>query len=268
MEKNFASWLIPLLLATAVGGGLWYYWHSTDRQQPVTISPVPTTSETQATEPPSGPLHPLPSVEFSGGSAAGLQELPSLNDSDEYFKLELSGLFGDSVASLLADSRIIERVVATVDNLPRDHVAERIRPVAALTGTFVADPEGGSLYSISDESYARYDSLVAVVVATDVAELTDLYRRFYPLFQTAYVDLGYPTGYFNDRLVEAIDDMLATPEVSDPVMLIRPHVLYEYESPQLESLSSGQKLLLRMGSDNAALIKSKLKSVRSAIINE
>ena len=98
--------------------------------------------------------------------------------------------------------------------------------------------------------------------------LIDLYRRYYPLFQKAYVDLGYPRGFFDDRLVEAIDDMLATPVVEEPVILIRPHVLYEFEDPDLESRSSGQKLMLRMGSDNAALIKEKLRQVREMIAND
>ena len=38
-----------------------------------------------------------------------------------------------------------------------------------------------------------------------------MYKQYYPLFQQAYVDLGYPEGYFNDRLVEVIDHLLATP---------------------------------------------------------
>jgi hypothetical protein len=82
------------------------------------------------------------------------------------------------------------------------------------------------------------------------------------LFQDAYVALGYPDGYFNDRLVEVIDHLLETPEVNDPIELVRPHVLYEYSDPNLEALSSGQKLLLRMGSDNAARIKGTLRELR------
>ena len=32
-----------------------------------------------------------------------------------------------------------------------------------------------------------------------------IYAQYYPLFQAAYVELGM-SGYFNDRLVEAIDN--------------------------------------------------------------
>jgi len=37
------------------------------------------------------------------------------------------------------------------------------------------------------------------------------------LFQQSYEDLGYPGQYFNDRLVEVIDDMLKTPDVQGPI---------------------------------------------------
>jgi len=177
-------------------------------------------------------------------------------------------LFGAPIGSLIAKSRLIERVVATVDNLPRNHVAERMRPVSALGAPFVADPAGADLYAISDVSYRRYDSLVAIVEASEISELTDLYRRYYPLFQKAYVELGYPDGYFNDCLVQAIDNMLATPEQSGKVMLKRPHVLYEFADANLESRSSGQKLLLRMGNENATRIKAKLRSLRDAIASD
>jgi len=262
MDKDAASWIFPVLLAAVVGGAAWFYWQKT-AQEAQLVQPPPV----QQAEPtvPSGPVHPLPETQFSKKSAGELRPLPSLDDSDEYLKLELSDLLGEPIAALLVDNRVIEKFVATVDSLPRKHVAERIRPVGGLNGPFVADPAGDNLYSISEQSYRRYDPLVDIVAATDVNDLAELYRRYYPLFQDAYVDLGYPEAYFNDRLVDAIDDMLATPTVDSPVHLRRPHVLFEFEDPALESRSSGQKLLLRMGSANAERIKAKLLELRSAI---
>ena len=92
-----------------------------------------------------------------------------------------------------------------------------------------------------------------------------MYRRFYPLFQKSYERLGYPNAYFNDRVVEIIDHLLETPEAETPTRLVRPHVLYEFEDSDLESLSSGQKLLIRMGSEHAAYIKRALRGLRSRI---
>ena len=66
------------------------------------------------------------------------------------------------------------------------------------------------------------------------------YRHFYPLFQQAYVDLGYPDGYFNDRLVEVIDHLLATPDVAGPIKLTQPSVFYQYADPSIEERSAGR----------------------------
>ena len=95
--------------------------------------------------------------------------------------------------------------------------------------------------------------------------IVETYRRYYPLIQEAYIGLGYPDGYFNDRAVEVIDHLLATPVPDGPVRLERPHVLYEFADPELEALSSGQKLLLRMGSDQATRLQQALAELRSRI---
>jgi hypothetical protein len=55
--------------------------------------------------------------------------------------------------------------------------------------------------------------------------------------------------------------------VQGPIQLTQPKVFYEYADPKLESLSAGQKLLLRMGAANEAIMKVKLREFRKAIVN-
>ena len=101
-----------------------------------------------------------------------------------------------------------------------------------------------------------------------VKALAVVYERLYPLFQHAYEDLGYPGKYFNDRLVEVIDHLLQTPEVAAPIPLLQPRVFWEYADPALENRSAGQKLLIRMGPQNARIIKAKLREFRAQIVNK
>jgi len=84
--------------------------------------------------------------------------------------------------------------------------------------------------------------------------------------RAGYENLGYPSQYFNDRLIEVIDDMLKAPDVQGPIELIQPRVFYEYKDRDLEARSAGQKLLIRMGPANAAVVKTKLRELRSAIL--
>ena len=264
MQRQTTQWLIPLLLAIAAAGALWYYWIEVNKSRP---EPEPV-SEPVAEEPVilPGPLHPIPDIPAERTDKPDLVPLPSLEQSDEYFELELVEIFGALMGEILVDSGAIEKVVATVDNLPREHIAERIRPVGSLGGQFeIGGQDGSGGFSISLDNYRRYDELVALITNADLDEVVEMYRRFYPLFQSAYTDLGYPDGYFNDRLIEVIDHLLETPEPAGLVALVRPHVLYEYADPKLEGLSSGQKLMLRMGNDHMARIKEMLRELRQLV---
>ena len=65
--------------------------------------------------------------------------------------------------------------------------------------------------------------------------------------------------------MEVIDHLLKTPTLRGPVPLKQGRVFYEFADPELESRSAGQKLLLRMGSDNAEVIKKKLRELRTVV---
>jgi len=77
--------------------------------------------------------------------------------------------------------------------------------------------------------------------------------------------LGYPKAYFNDRLVEAIDDLLAAPELAPGARLVQPKVLFEFADPVLQSRSAGQKIMMRIGTVNADPIKAKLGEIRRLV---
>jgi hypothetical protein len=104
-----------------------------------------------------------------------------------------------------------------------------------------------------------------VLENVDPKALVAWYVAHYPLFQQAYRDLGYPKGYFNDRLIVAIDDMLAAPVPDGPVTLVQPKVFYRYADPGLEARSAGQKLLMRLGAEDAVKMKAKLRQIRDLL---
>lgn len=199
-----------------------------------------------------------------------LVPLPPLDDSDAYFLVALVDIFGADIDALLVKEAIIDKVVATVDNLPRDHVAEKIRPVGRLSQKFRVDAVGsnGPIY-LSPDNYQRYDPLINKIASADIHAVAGTYRRFYPLFQQSYKRLGYPNGYFNDRVVEVIDHLLTMPlQPDEPIQLVRPHVLYEFADSRLEDLSSGQKLLLRIGPEHSATVKRFLRDLRAELAHQ
>jgi hypothetical protein len=262
MDDPDLKLLAGIVIVILLGAAAWYYWDEIFAppapETPVSL-PVPA-----ATEAEEGPRYPMP--EPAGDPVTGeLVPLPALDDSDSYFLLEVEGAFGSAIESLLVREGVIDRLVASVDSLARSELPERIRPVGALQDAFEADTGPGETVVLGISSYARYDALVAQIYYADIDAVYDTYRRFYPLFQKAYERLGYPNAYFNDRLIEVIDHLLATPEPGGPIVLVRPNVLYEFADPDLEALSSGQKLMLRMGPDNAATLKRRLENFRSRL---
>ncbi len=170
-----------------------------------------------------------------------------------------------SFADFFYPERIILRIVATVDNLPRHAAPARMMPVKPVAGRFATLGTGDAAV-IAPENAARYTPYVRIAQAINAHKLVALYSRFYPLFQRAYRELGYPNKYFNDRLIEAIDDLLAAPELDGPVKLAQPKVLYEFADPDLEGRSAGQKIMLRMGRDNELKLKAKLRALRRELV--
>lgn len=192
--------------------------------------------------------------------------LPALADSDKSFHEALTPLFAAApIESLLVPKLIIQKIVVTLNSLDGQAVPLRLWPLTNAPGLpSVATAADGTL-SLNANNAKRYDRYVAAVQAVDAQALARLYLRYYPLFQQAYVELGFPDRYFNDRLIAVLDHLLETPEVALPVAVIRPKVLYEYVDYELESRSAGQKLLIRMGSQNAAIVKAKIKQFRDAV---
>ncbi len=203
--------------------------------------------------------HPIPE--------APATPLPALAESDPTAKDALAKLFGnDTLARYFNLDAVVRRFVATIDNLPRKTVAARLMPVKPVAGAFAVTGSGDAL-AIAPDNALRYRAYLVVMEGVEAKRLVAAYVKLYPLFQAAYQELGYPTGYFNDRLVEAIDDMLAAPDAGQ-ARLVQPKVLYEYADPSLEDRSAGQKILMRMGPANAARVKDKLRALRRELTGQ
>ena len=253
-----------LVLAGLAAAGV-YFW----RQAPHGVSDTasqyaPTVPGNSPSAPHSaGPAH-YP-IEQAAPASASTTPLPALDQSDAEVATALLALAGDNgLDRLLLRDQIIRRIVATVDALPRQGVGDNILPVRTPGGRFLVEQTPGGIV-LSPRNAQRYASYMHVLEHVDPRALVDWYVRHYALFQQAYRDLGYPQGYFNDRLVAAIDDMLAAPVLDAPVPLEQPKVFYRYADPQLEERSAGQKMLMRLGPDDEAAVKAKLRTLRTLI---
>jgi len=261
--KRALPW-ITLVVVLAVAGA-WYWW------QQAGVSPPPVTPAPQAQAPaapqaeaaPEPPKHPIEQAKPDEPPAR--EPPPGFAESNQLIRDALLGALGsDAVISFFNVDDYIRRTVATVDNLPRSRAAPRLWPVVPMAGPprVTGADTAATLDAGNFERYARFISLVQ---SMDTGKFVAMYVRLYPHFQQAYADLGHPNRHFNDRLVEVIDHLLAAPTVQGPIALKKPWILWEYADPKLESLSAGQKIMVRVGPENAATLKAKLRDIRRQV---
>lgn len=271
-ESSASVWTVIALVAIAAAGVAWWLW---GRQAPASAPVTPAIEAARPAAPPlvpaSGPQNPVDALEPPA------EALPALADSDAYVTRALTELLGPKAAALFHPEGAVRRMVATVDNLARAQAPSRLWPVQPTPGRFAVDGKPDvSAQTIAPSNAVRYQAFVTLAEAVPLDTAVTLYARMYPLFQAAYEELGFPGRYFNDRLVAVLDHLRAAPEPTGPLQVqlvpvtgevpsTRPWVRYEFVDPQLQALSSGQKILVRMGPDNARRLKAVLAELRRRV---
>lgn len=266
-EHNDRAWWVAIVGgAAALIAAIYFFWPQPPAPAPVAeVAAPPAPAVAPAPAPPAEPVieHPVEPLRPPEAPPA-----PTLADSDSVLAGALGHLLGDQrLRKWFHTDALVRRFVATVDNVPRQTVASKVRSLQAVEGRFEVVRDDTAI-TVAADNAARYTPYVQALERVDAKQLAGVYLRFYPLFQQAYEELGYPKAYFNDRLVAAIDHLLATPQVPGPLRLTQPKVLYEFEDPQLEALSAGQKAMLRMGPDNAERVKARLRVLRAEITSK
>jgi hypothetical protein len=271
-------WLIGIIVIL-LGVAAWFFLGS--REPAVEETPPPVVAVEEKPAPAPAPVE-EPVVEEEAVVEEPVIEEPPLPDlaaSDPSALEALTEIVGaEPVNRYVAQEAVISRFVATVDALGGRQVPAVIQAVQGPGGEFqatadeqphsvVLDEVGDPIpqYVLDPVNYQRYAPYVEMIEGVDPAQAVTVYRRNQPLFDEAFDQLGYPEGDFEQRLRAIIDELLATPDVSGPVRLIKPEAYYLFADEELESLSAGQKILIRMGPENAARIKAKLTAIRAAL---
>jgi hypothetical protein len=243
-DENRGRWILGGIVLIALAAGAWYWLSHRAAKDEAPDAPPQAAAEPKVRNP----------------IIAEDEIDPNLSATEQVATLIGTPRF----EALLVPDDFVRRVVATVDSLARQDVAQRMNPAKPLGGAFATPGEGDTVV-LGAANFARYTPWIELVDSLDPDATAALYKRLYPQFQKAYEDLGNPDGYFNDRVIEVIDHLLAAPDAPETIALVRPNVFYEFADPALESASAGRKLLLRMGPGNAASVKAKLREIRSRI---
>jgi hypothetical protein len=269
--KYLGRGLLALIVLAGIGMFVYPYLHSdhVDVQpspSPVVESPSPEPSGEPSPSPSPSDHYPVPA---ESDQPAGLNKpVPPIDESDRSVQESLTELLGKArFDSLFNLKDIVRRIVVSIDNVAkRDIPSQEYSPFKPIERGFLVKGKGDAL-SISPANSERYKSFVDLALTVDLQKLVAVYVHFYPLFQSAYRDLG-TQGYFNDRLVKVIDVILDTPEIDGPVKVTKTvHNIYKYSDEKTEALPAVQKILLRMGAENVVVIKTKFRELRELLVH-
>lgn len=262
--KQRIVWYLAIVICFAGAAVLCYYALRVREESFLQSPPSPARTERGAPGALAPAARPPPSP---GAQQAPISDsLPPLTESDRLLREAIvDGLGGEGVR-LLRESDLVRRLVATVDSLPRAQVPAGMLPFKPLGDAFLVEHTVNGMF-VSAANFRRYRPYVMLITALDPKAIATVYVRYYAWFQETYRMLGYPTGEFRQRLLEAIDDLLDAPDPDGPVEIVQPKVLYEFADPELEGLSAGQKMMIRMGPENRRVLIAELREIRRELVD-
>lgn len=247
-DRGRTGLIVGLIALVALVAGLyWWFGRNTGDQTSTTAAPP---AETAPPPPAQTELPPT--------------DLPPLAELDPTFRSLVGELTNHPLlARWLSGNGLAEQAAAIALQLANGRLPTTMLGALRPSGSFQVRQQDGATV-IDPRSYQRYNGIAAAVESVDAAQAARVYTTLEPRLEEAYRQLG-EGGSIRDAVAKAVAGLLATPDVSGPVRLQPKGGLWAYEDPQLESLTPAQKLLLRMGPDNARRIKARLREFAEAL---
>ena len=272
-RKSSSTTLIVIVVLALIGAAAAFFFLRDDAPvasqtvtTPVAVAPQAVATSSAAAAPIVEYEPPQPVIE--------VEPLPVLNESDTSILAALQQLRGEGLLQLLVPQELLRKFVLAVNNVAEGKVIHEYRPVVSPPPPFIADTfsvmVAGTAVDqerVSPNNYQRYEPYVTTLALIDSDAAAAVYRRFYPLMEEAFRELGLKKPNFHSVMIAAIDNILAAPDVQGDLLLVRPKVFYQYADPALEILPQTHKLMLRMGPENARSVKASLRQLRARLAN-
>lgn len=269
-KSHFLLVLAVIVGIALLGGGAWYFLgERSDKKAALEDSIAldkdgPGTVQREESEKKVEPPPTLEPFELNTGYVFP-EPLPELEDSDAEMREQLKPLSeSDEVIKWAPGDDLARKLTAVAYSLADGEVAYEYMALPAPDGKFKVSSKGKKTY-INSDNYERYDVFVKAVETVDVDHAVAFYLHYWPLFRTAFGEIGEPDKSLQAEVMSGIDLLLETPDVEGDIELVRPSVYYKYADKKLEALKPTQKLLLRMGPENRAVIKAKLQEFKKQL---
>ena len=260
--------LILVLLLVIAGGvvlltGIWPPEEESTAPPVIAAPPAPPPAPviTELEEPVVEPAPPPP--------AAVEEPLPRLEESDDAVRDAVGDIpLGTAGQQYLVPGNIIERSASLIYLMAQGDVPYKLLPVSRPKAAFPISDDGTQVVT-DPAGFERYDALTQWLQSLDLESLLSSLEWFIPLFREAWSYYGEDPAAFDMAVVMTLDLVIATPEVDlSEARLIRKEAVWVFEDPAIEGLAPIQKQVLRMGPENAEIVKAKAAEARGLWLDQ
>lgn len=204
-----------------------------------------------------------PGATDADGGEEGAVVLPALDESDGFVRAWLEVRAAQVWTAWRVREDLVRLAAVLLEYAARGQVPRRSLSFITV-GRFEVREEGERIF-IQPRSYARYDAVVETALALPAEDAAALFALLEPLLAAAVRELDASAPSPRALLERAVDHVLATPVLIDPVALSRQAVRYEFADPALEALAPLQKQLLRTGPANVGKAQQYARRLRAAL---
>ncbi len=271
--KSMQSKKIPFIVATvALVLAVFYFLsvYDSDETEEYRFQEIPQQSSSDILEEAIVPEASIPdsvSLEQNISATTEVFNLPELDDSDIFLRERVSLISKNRDLTLwLSSSDVIRRIVSYIDGLSRGVILDKIFPLSPPKNKLIIHMDDGKIW-LNAGNYERYDQTIKVILSLDIKLLAKMFHFSRPLLETAFSELGYTPRQMDGIILRALDQILETPVIYEPIPLTRDSVTYKFEQPEIESLKPIQKQLIRSGPTNTEKIKNKAALLKKFLLN-
>ena len=170
--------------------------------------------------------------------------LPNLDASDQFIRDRLVLLSEKrDLAVWLTTDDILRRSASYLDGLARGVILSNIFPLSSPEGEFSTHRDEQTIW-LNAGNYERYDNTVSVISSLDMDLAAQIFHLTRPLLEGAFSELGYRPRQMDGIILTALDQIMSTPVIFEPIQLSRDSVNFKFFDSKLESLTPLQKLSL------------------------
>ena len=192
--------------------------------------------------------------------------LPNLDTSDQFIRDRLVLLSEKrDLAVWLTTDDILRRTASYLDGLARGVILSNIFPLSSPAGDFSTHRDEQNIW-LNAGNYERYDNTVSVISSLDMDLAAQIFHLTRPLLEGAFSELGYRPRQMDGIILTALDQIMNTPVIFEPIQLSRDSVNFKFFDSKLESLTPLQKQLVRAGPENTRRLQKQAKLLRTALM--